>query len=441
MRYNLSNSSLLAGGVALTLAVLLGFELLPERRLDLTRPGAVNGPYLVTSDGRQDGASVQWLDATQLRLRCHYTEPKPYLGCGLTFVLTDRDPSRGRDLSGFDSVELDIGYKGSAPSVRLGIRNFDPRFSKVEDANSARFHSIDLRPADIGKPIRVALSELTVPEWWVHQFDLPREYNRPGLANASAFSIDLPFLEAGQEHELQLRALTLTGQWLSRDRLYLGILCAWLLGASGLVLRGWTELRRSHLRQQREIDALTRRTRVLRSEQDKLRRLASIDELTGVLNRRGLEQALDDQEDAARGITLILLDVDHFKYVNDRYGHDCGDEVLKRVAAVIAGNLRASDVFGRWGGEEFLIACDGTQVRDAARLAEKLRERLEHSEIASSAGRIAVTASFGVALAPPGGSAADALKRADAALYRAKHAGRNRVEMDRTLQSDAPTTV
>jgi diguanylate cyclase (GGDEF)-like protein len=276
----------------------------------------------------------------------------------------------------------------------------------------------------------------------MQQYDLAREYNRPGLENANALSIDLPFLQPGQTHELQLRRLVLKGQWVNRDRVYLGVLCAWLLGASLVVLRGWSRLRQSHSSQQQEIDALTVRTRQLRIEQEQLRRLATIDELTGVLNRRGLEQSLGDLEEAACGMTLVLLDVDHFKHVNDRHGHDGGDDVLKRVAAVVAANLRGSDVFGRWGGEEFLIACQGTRVRDAARLAEKLRERVQHSEIGLASGaRITVTASFGVALAPPGGSAADALKRADAALYRAKEGGRNRVETDRTLPGDSPTTV
>ncbi|HEY1130487.1 MAG TPA: GGDEF domain-containing protein, partial [Roseateles sp.] len=290
--------------------------------------------------------------------------------------------------------------------------------------------------------VTVELNELTVPEWWMQQYDLAREYNRPSLENANAVSIDVPFLQPGQTHEMQLRRLVLKGQWISRDRVYLGILCGWLLGASLIVLRSWGQLRQSNNRQQREIDALTVRTRQLRIEQEQLRRLATIDELTGVLNRRGLEQSLDDHEEAARGMTLLLLDIDHFKHVNDRHGHDCGDEVLKRVAAVVAANLRGTDVFGRWGGEEFLIACQGTRIRDATRLAEKLRERVQQSAIHLAGGvRLTVTASFGVALAPPGGSAADALKRADAALYRAKEAGRNRVETDHTLQSDSPTTV
>ncbi|RZL37604.1 MAG: GGDEF domain-containing protein [Rubrivivax sp.] len=417
-------------------------ELLPARRLELTVPGTANGPFLNRPyDAPQDDPSVGWLDESKISLRCNYSTPYSYMGCGVTFVLSGNDPTRGRDLSRFDTIELDLSYKGNSPFVRVAVRDFDRRFSKVEDANSSRFHSANLRPRDLGKPVELDLSELTVPEWWIHQYDLPREFNRPGMENATAVSIDLPFLKPGEEHQMELRSLTLKGQWVSRDRVYLGILCAWLLGASLMVLRGWADLRRSHNRQQREIDALTVRTRQLRIEQEKLRRLATIDELTGVLNRRGMEQSLDDFEEAAQGMTLVMLDVDHFKHVNDRHGHDCGDEVLRRVAAVVAANLRASDVFGRWGGEEFLIACQGTRLRDATRLAEKLRERVQQSDIVVAGNRIPVTASFGVALAPPGGSAADALKRADAALYRAKEAGRNLVEMDRTLQSDSPTTV
>jgi diguanylate cyclase (GGDEF)-like protein len=441
VRHDLSTPSLLAGGIALTLAALAALELMPARTLALTAPGAVSNLFLLTPGDSQAGTPVQWVDAEHWHWRCRYTAIDKHQPCGLTFILTGDDATRGRDLSRFDTLEMDLRYKGPSPFVRVAIRNFDARFSKIEDGNSARMHSVNLRPRDIEKPVRVELSELTVPEWWIHQFDLAREYNRPGLENATALSIDLPTDLAGQEHELQLRSLVLKGEWIDRDRVYLGILCGWLLAASVMVLRGWAQLRRSHSQQQREIDALTVRTRQLRIEQEQLRRLATIDELTGVLNRRGLEQALDDLEERAQGMTLVLVDIDHFKRINDRFGHDRGDEVLKRVAAVVAGNLRASDVFGRWGGEEFLIACQGTRIRDAARLAEKLRERLQLSEIEGPGGRIAVTASFGVALAPPGGPTAGALKRADEALYRAKEAGRNRVEMDKTLQSDSPTTV
>ncbi len=441
MRYDLSIPNLLMGGILMTLAALAGQALAPARTLELTAPAAGNNVFLHAPDKHPGDAPVSWVNAEQLRWRCHYMTVDNYQPCGLTFVLTGDNPTQGVDLSRFSTLEMDLVYKGPSPIVRVAIRNFDKRFSKVEDGNSARMHSVNLRQRDIEQPVTLDLNELTVPEWWIRQFELPREYNRPALDNASALTIDVPSELSGQVHELQLRRLTFHGEWISRDRVYLAILCAWLVGAALLVLRGWALLREANNRQQREIDALTLRTRQLRIEQDRLQRLATIDELTGVLNRRGMEQSLDDFEEAAQGMSLVLLDIDHFKHVNDRHGHDCGDEVLKRVAAVVAANLRASDVFGRWGGEEFLIACQGTRVRDAARLAEKLRERVQASDISVGSNRVTVTASFGVALAPPGAPAAGAIKRADEALYRAKDAGRNRVEIDKSLWTDSPTTV
>lgn len=425
------------------MATLIGLEWLPERTLSLTSPGAASNLFLAMPAGTSatTPAPVQWLDAGRLRWQCRYTSHADYQPCGLTFILARKDQAKGLDMRRFDHLELELRYRGPAPFVRVSVRNFDPRFSKVDDGNSARIQSLNLRPRDVAHPVRIELAELTVPEWWIRQFDLIREYVRPSFENVTSLTVDLPGDLTGQVHEMQLHSLTLRGQWVSRSHVYLGILGAWLLAASAVALNGWRQLRRSYTQQQREIDALTARAGLLRAEQDKLRRLATVDDLTGVLNRRGVEQALDDLEEACQGMTIVMLDIDHFKRINDLHGHDCGDEVLRRVAAVIVTNLRTSDVVGRWGGEEFLIACRGTRIRDAARLADKLRERIEQAEIHTSAGRIGATASFGVALAPPGMPAAGAVKRADDALYAAKARGRNQVAVDKTLQSDSPTTV
>ena len=215
---------------------------------------------------------MRWVDIDRRHWRCDYRGIDGCQGCGLTFMLGDAENGRGLDLSHFDTVRMELQYKGSSPFVRLALRNFDPRFSKPEDGNSARMQSVNLRPRDVQKPVQLELSELTVPEWWVQQFDLAREYNRPSLDNVTSLSIDLPSGLASQVHEMELRSLVLKGEWVGRDRVYLGILCGWLLGASLMVLRGWNQLRQNNSRQQREIDALTMRTRQLRIEQEKLRR-------------------------------------------------------------------------------------------------------------------------------------------------------------------------
>lgn len=158
------------------------------------------------------------------------------------------------------------------------------------------------------------------------------------------------------------------------------------------------------------------------------------DELTGAANRRALTQALD--RDVARAVragesyALMMLDIDHFKAVNDTHGHHAGDQVLCHVAAVLRARLRAQDLVGRYGGEEFMLLLPNTTLGGAAALAETLREVMEQTPCLHEGRSIAVTVSIGVCGAHlENANGWDRLiQAADQALYRAKAAGRNRVE-------------
>ncbi|MEZ5557034.1 MAG: GGDEF domain-containing protein [Pseudomonadales bacterium] len=160
----------------------------------------------------------------------------------------------------------------------------------------------------------------------------------------------------------------------------------------------------------------------------RLRALADHDALTGLLNRRGMEKHLDDLSAFLRRhdvvVTLALLDVDHFKRVNDQFGHDVGDSVLREIARELRRIFRSSDYLARWGGEEFLVALTHTDIHQASSVLERLR-----AEIAGLQGLSApsVTLSMGAAEWRPGTPLATALKQADVALYEAKQAGRNRL--------------
>lgn len=162
-----------------------------------------------------------------------------------------------------------------------------------------------------------------------------------------------------------------------------------------------------------------------------LERVSITDALTGLFNRRKLDQTLQDEvERAARynePVTVIILDIDHFKLINDTYGHQVGDHVLQAIADILRGKVRSVDIVGRWGGEEFLIVCPETSLEGAAFLAEMLRGLIE--AFAFSMG-IRNTASFGVAEFRQGETVNDFVVRADVALYRAKVGGRNKVEID-----------
>ncbi|MGD0167664.1 MAG: diguanylate cyclase [Gaiellaceae bacterium] len=160
---------------------------------------------------------------------------------------------------------------------------------------------------------------------------------------------------------------------------------------------------------------------------------ALVDGLTGLANRRRTEAALDEEIVRASRLggelTLVILDIDHFKEVNDRYGHASGDVVLKELALVLNQSLREIDTAGRWGGEEFALVLPGTDTSGGAQLCERIRQTLARRRIPNENGAaISITASFGVASFQPGGSRERLLAAADEALYRAKRAGRNRVE-------------
>ena len=155
------------------------------------------------------------------------------------------------------------------------------------------------------------------------------------------------------------------------------------------------------------------------------------DPLTGLGNRRHFDRSmrplLDDMEERGMALSLLVCDIDHFKRVNDILGHDMGDTILKEVAARLASNLRAVDVVARYGGEEFMIAMPDTTEADALVAAERLRKAVGRTPIAYGGQALSVTTSVGVAEVKPGEKLRDVFRRADDALYKAKHAGRNRV--------------
>lgn len=166
--------------------------------------------------------------------------------------------------------------------------------------------------------------------------------------------------------------------------------------------------------------------------QRKLEEMASLDKLTGVLNRQVfdgiLNQSMKLAERKEHSLSLVIFDLDHFKEVNDNYGHLAGDEVLRSVADKVGDILRESDVICRWGGEEFFLLFPECNAEQAREIAEKMRKQIETHFFNFAGKSIQITASFGVAEYAPGESEADLINRADQALLKAKSSGRNRVE-------------
>ena len=173
----------------------------------------------------------------------------------------------------------------------------------------------------------------------------------------------------------------------------------------------------------------------LRTLNEALRRTARSDSLTSLPNRRRLEEVLEAVLAAAADeapVSVLVVDVDHFKSINDTYGHATGDAVLVHLATLLRNVIRGEDVVGRWGGEEFLAILPGTDPEGAMKLAERLRLVVSKAAYVSPSGDVAVpvTVSIGCASTLTGGDKEDVLHRGDQALYRAKAAGRNQVHSD-----------
>ncbi len=184
--------------------------------------------------------------------------------------------------------------------------------------------------------------------------------------------------------------------------------------------------------EKRQVFAVARDVTERRKLEEELRRLATTDPLTGANNRRHfIEQAAAELTRSRRygsPLAVVMIDVDHFKRINDTYGHDAGDEVLRRMVDCCLQTLRSSDIFGRFGGEEFAAVLQESSQETALQTCARLAKKLAKMKIRTPRGEISLTVSIGLTMLSGPDQSIDALlKRADNALYEAKKAGRNRM--------------
>ncbi|MEO7033386.1 MAG: GGDEF domain-containing protein [Polyangiaceae bacterium] len=198
--------------------------------------------------------------------------------------------------------------------------------------------------------------------------------------------------------------------------------------------------------QKRILGELSQKIADLREELQEVREKAALDPLTQLFNRASLDAHLDRVADLAFLLSsspcILMIDVDHFKRINDTYGHQAGDEVLRRVADALVRNfLRREDFVARYGGEEFVVVIPDSSQNNAEQRAERVRQSIQDLEITTDKGKVSVTVSVGLSSLASGDSGASWLARADAALYEAKGGGRNCVRVARETASAVLSVV
>ncbi len=426
-------NSFLIIGILVTACLLALQQFLPKKRL-LLIPNP-HTEYFFYSGSLPDGSSAaQWLDEANFHWRCRFHAPAgSYLPCSMGLLFNSTEPTRGLDLSGFSYLNIKLTHSGDAKKIRLFLRNFNPTYANTEDNNSTKFMSITLATQDLDQEIRVDLNEFKVADWWLDQFNVPRQLAYPEFNNIKNLGIDYTEPTLQGDYDIHLERVELEGEWVSAEHWYLAILVMWLLGIFSYAVAQLVQLRAQSKHDVQVINSLSQVNTELRRETDKFRRLSTVDPLTQAYNRFGIDQivnaliaprASDGEESRNPDFALILMDIDHFKRINDRRGHDTGDRVLQAVAQIISKAISRKDYLGRWGGEEFVVLLPNKPKAFAIAMAEKIRLSIQ-DKVFEPENPVLVTASFGVSDRLPGEDFNETFKRADIALYQAKAQGRN----------------
>lgn len=410
----------------LTVAAMYAYELLPAKKM-LVVPSA-DIPHYIYADNNSAGESmVSWTDFEGLAWECNIeNDSKPHT-CGFNVYLGGGQGTEGLDLSSFKTINVDVDYSGNDQRLRFYLRNYVPGFSDINDMQTAQFNNVYIPIEYVKDDLVLSLSEFAVAEWWIAESKVPREKSLPDFQHVIAFGIDISYQNVPGEHNLKLNRLEFVGEWVAREDWYLGILVFWL---SAIMIAGAVNLaqltKKIRMEQQR-LERLANQNSLLAQETDKYKKLSMIDPLTGLLNRQGLSEYIEQYfpMDAEKLVSMVVIDIDHFKKINDSLGHEGGDVVLKRVSQLIQSNTRQSDQVARWGGEEFVLVLPETRLDDAFLIAEEMRA-LVATENFNQFPELHVTISLGVGTSDGKIPFHQLFRRVDMALYEAKAQGRNR---------------
>lgn len=418
---------LLIIAILLTLFALWVHRFFPSKHLVIFEDIAPYS-YLFSVELPDGSPSAYWVDENKRKWRCNSPPRAKDSTFGCSFVMDLRKDSGGIDLSDYSHVVLDVKHQGSSKKLRFYARNYHPSYSIIDDNNSNKFNAVNLDTSELHGPIRVPLGELQVADWWLLQYNIPRENAKPEFKNITEISIDFESNVPVGIQDVEIYGIEFVGEWISAESWYLGILFVWL---GSILFYALNQLRLLRLKTNEDymrINLLAQQNQTLLQQSDELRRLSTVDPLTQCFNRFGIHQIVTSLESHHQKhishYSLILVDIDNFKHINDRRGHDAGDRVLQLVSEIIQSRIRRSDYLGRWGGEEFIILLPDTRKEFALALAEKIRLVI-HDTIFEIEHPLNVTASFGVGQQQNNEDFATAFKRVDTALYAAKNQGRN----------------
>lgn len=346
---------------------------------------------------------------------------------------------------------LNISTENVMPPIRITaietVSSIDSDYRDTPSAvlNDSQTKELTLLPEDLMFTVSFAALEYGSPSKIAYSYRLLGFDNRWRYVQSDNRQATFTTLKPG-EYVLEVRSTNRFGDWNTQSanlqvivkpawwQTNLFIFSAMLLTL--IIIYGFFKWRTLALRMQSKLLAqkVVEKTIELQSANKQLKQLATIDPLTKLLNRRGFTEAAEKLQMSAKSkhqhIGLLVIDIDHFKAINDEYGHDVGDEVLINISEALTSQLRKNDVLARWGGEEFIVMAAARRIEEIATIAENLKSCAQHQPVKADNESITVTLTVGGVRLCDEISLEQAIKQADVLLYEGKQMGRNVVHVD-----------
>ncbi|EGR0429908.1 diguanylate cyclase [Vibrio parahaemolyticus] len=425
-----------------TISLVALYSVLGDTRKLVITPEQFN--IYATKDASEGGLSTADItyDAQSLVLNCELKKSSyawPY--CGISVYTDVAKPTHGIDLSNYHTIRLKLHYEeagdGQNPShdLRLYLRNYNPEYSKPDDEYTIKYNGMQFSPSSFSETIEIPIKNLQVMTWWLADNKVDIEHSAPEFSNITRIDIATGSGAVLGQQKIVIDKIEFEGAYLAQETLLFALLFSWMALGLAFSLHELRKNRAAYEKAKRRHRHLEKVNGTLRAQNYEFAELAHRDALTGAMNRHAVQTWLEQQARQVRWghstLSILYMDLDNFKKINDKFGHQMGDDILREFVMVVASSIAPDDRLVRWGGEEFVVFCPDTNIEQAVKKAEMIRKNVAnhlwvHGE--------ALTCSIGVAQMQ-NERVTETMARADEVLYLAKRNGRNRVEVNYGLLS------
>ncbi len=425
-----------------TISLVALYSVLGDTRKLVITPEQFN--IYATKDASEGGLSTADItyDAQSLVLNCELKKSSyawPY--CGISVYTDVAKPTHGIDLSNYHTIRLKLHYEeagdGQNPShdLRLYLRNYNPEYSKPDDEYTIKYNGMQFSPSNFSETIEIPIKNLQVMTWWLADNKVDIEHSAPEFSNITRIDIATGSGATLGQHKIVIDKIEFEGAYLAQETLLFALLFSWMALGLAFSLHELRKNRAAYEKAKRRHRHLEKVNGTLRAQNYEFAELAHRDALTGAMNRHAVQTWLEQQARQVRWghstLSILYMDLDNFKKINDKFGHQMGDDILREFVMVVASSIAPDDRLVRWGGEEFVVFCPDTNIEQAVKKAEMIRKNVAnhlwvHGE--------ALTCSIDVAQMQ-NERVTETMARADEVLYLAKRNGRNRVEVNYGLLS------